>query len=121
MTLGRRRLLVVGGSAIVGGLIGSVAGWWRGRDDEVAGSLRTFLSDFAGAASLGDLVDRGDLGDLDPAAMLASFEQGDFAAAVRAAAGDDLRAGRTVVVDGWHLSRTEAALCVLAADEAALA
>jgi hypothetical protein len=67
---------------------------------------RRYLESNAGEAScqlLADLV----AANLDPTA-------GDVAEQMAMAASEDFRRGRTVTVDGWLLSRTEARICAIA-------
>jgi hypothetical protein len=123
LPLSRRRFLALLAAAPVAAA-GCVDGGSTGLPPAAADRLTAFLSDPAGAASLGPLVeDPGLVADplaaiapdgADPAGWLEAVDDDGFAAQVREATVADLQGGRVVEVGGWLLGRTEAAICVLA-------
>jgi hypothetical protein len=129
--LSRRRALGLLGAAGAGLTAGIVA--LTGRSGGLPAELAANLARLPGAerlARVGEAVlasgslDRGVVelaadvapsGAADPLGWCGEAEPEDLVEHVRAAAAGDFAAGTVVVVDGWRLARTEAALSALVA------
>jgi hypothetical protein len=118
MTPTRRRFIQTGAALAVSGLIAGRASAGAGRPGTPGERLLAVLDDREAAARIGRarLAAAPDEGDLDGVLRLLNVPEGvDAARTLEARRRADFRDGRTVRVDGWVLSRTEACLCVLAA------
>jgi hypothetical protein len=131
MTVTRRSIVVAlvqaGGLALTLGRRPAVAATCSPPIDPAVAKLRSLVTDPAGARCIGQLYLRQAPAEQDPAHLasliLSSLQLSSdnplrlrrralsklFSVGVRA----DFAAGRTVILDGWVLSRTEARVCAL--------
>jgi hypothetical protein len=131
MTVTRRSIVVAlvqaGGLALTLGRRPAVAATVSPAADPAVAKLRSLVTDPAGARCIGQMYLRQAPAEQDPthlaSLLLSSLQLSShdalrlrrralarlFSVGVRA----DFAAGRTVVLDGWMLSRTEARVCAL--------
>jgi hypothetical protein len=131
MTVTRRSIVVAlvqaGGLALTLGRQPAVAATCSPASDPAVAKLRSLVTDPAGARCIGQMYRRQAPAEQDPAHLasliLSSLQLSGrdplrlrrralaklFSVGARA----DFAAGRTVILDGWMLSRTEARVCAL--------
>jgi hypothetical protein len=122
----RRGFLVLAGAAAAGGVAKLLT---DGDDDErareLARAVAAALSDPRSARRVGAVYRRTATSEADAPALARALRgshrawgrvsgPGAVRRLARVESRRDYAAGRVVVVDGWHLSRTEARLCALA-------